>query len=125
MSTATLTRSTPRPVLRQVARPVTRSTSRVRLTRRGRVVVVAVLAALLLAVFAMGRGGTSQADAGGAAVAPMGVTTVHAGESLWSVAKRIAPDSDAREVVAQIRSLNEMGDSSLAVGQQLLLPVAA
>lgn len=120
MSTATLTRPALRPT---PLRPVAPS-SRVRLTRRGQVLVVAVLAALLLTAFTLARPGTSQADTDAPLPVAIGVTTVQAGETLWGVARRIAPDSDVRQVVAQIRELNDMGSSTLQVGQQLLLPAA-
>ncbi len=98
----------------------------VRLTRRGRAALVLVLAVLLLGAFSIGQRDTRAAgvDAGGTAAAPV-VTTVQAGESLWSVAQRIAPENDPREVIAQIRRLNDLQTSGLQVGQQLLLPTAA
>lgn len=104
----------------------TSASTPVRLTRRGRAVVVLLLAALLLAAFSLGQQDTQAADVrGGAATAPLGQTTVQPGESLWSVAQRIAPDNDPREVVAQIRRLNDLESAELQVGQHLLLPAAA
>ena len=49
-------------------------------------------------------------------------TTVQAGESLWTVAHRVAPGTDPRETVQQIRQLNHLSSSGLQAGQQLLLP---
>ena len=107
------------------ATPVTAPS--VRLTRRGRAVLVLLAAALLLTAFSLGRTASEAADArGGVASAPAPTqTTVQAGESLWSVAQRIAPDNDPREVIAQIQRLNDLDGAHLAVGQQLLLPTAA
>ena len=98
----------------------------VRLTRRGRAVLVLLLSALLLAAFSIGQRDTQAADlAGGSgSVAPV-ATTVQPGESLWSVAQRIAPENDPRDVIAQIRRLNDLDSSELQVGQQLLLPTRA
>ncbi len=97
-----------------------------RLTRRGRALLVLVLAVVLLSAFSLGRAGSQAADqAGGGGAASPASTTVQPGESLWSVAERIAPDNDTRQVVAQIRRLNDLSGSQLQVGQQLLLPVAA
>ncbi len=99
-----------------------------RLTRRGRAVLVLLVAALLLTAFSLGRQDTQAASAaaGGGASAPAPAqTTVQPGESLWSVAQRIAPDNDPREVIAQIRRLNDLTTSELQVGQHLLLPTAA
>jgi hypothetical protein len=100
----------------------------VRLTRRGRTVVLLALVGLLLAAFTLGRIGDSQAAARGAGASarvPYASTTVHAGETLWSVAKRVAPGQDPRAVIQQIRSLNHLDTAAVQVGQQLLLPHSA
>ena len=102
------------------------TSSTLRLTRRGRLVLVLALVALLLTAFSLGSQATQAADvAGQGAVPQVEQTTVQPGESLWSVAQRIAPDNDPREVVAQIRRLNGLTTSQLQVGQHLLLPTAA
>ena len=96
----------------------------VRLTRRGRVLLLGLLVGLLLVAFSLGRSG-SQAATTVAAVPTLQQTTVQAGETLWGVARRVDPTSDPREVVQQLRSLNHLASASLQVGQQLLLPRAA
>jgi len=97
---------------------------RVRVTRRGRLILVLSMAVLLLAAFSLGR---TRSDAAQqiAPRAPLAQTTVHAGDTLWSVAKRIAPQNDPRDVVEQIREVNHLGTAQLKAGQQLLLPRAA
>ena len=97
------------------------------LTRRGRLALVAVIVAVLFGAFSLGRSAAEAAPEPQAALpAPVvQLATVQAGESLWSLAERIAPDNDTREVVAQIRRLNDLNGSHLQVGQQLVLPVAA
>lgn len=96
------------------------------LTFRGRVLVVLGLAALLCGAFAFGRSASEASETAVPASTPtLGQTTVEAGDTLWSVAQRIAPDSDPRPVVAQLRRLNELESAQLQVGQQLLLPAAA
>jgi hypothetical protein len=103
--------------------------SPVRLTRRGRVVVLVALLALLLVAFVLGRAGSSEAathrPGQQAPVTAYGQTTVHEGESLWAVAKRVAPSQDPRAVVLKIRELNHLSSAAVAVGQQLLLPAKA
>ena len=94
-----------------------------RLTRRGRAVVLVLLVGLLLAAFTLGRGSESQASSG--APRAYSTTTVHQGETLWAVAKRVAPHSDPRAVVQQIRELNKLDSAAVSAGQQLLLPHAA
>jgi hypothetical protein len=97
----------------------------VRVTRRGRAAVVLLLAAVLFAAFSLGRTASDAADVAGEPSAPrLEQATVQPGESLWSVAQRIAPENDPREVIQQIRRLNDLESSQLQVGQQLLLPVA-
>lgn len=97
-----------------------------RLTRRGRVTLVLLLAGVLFAAFSLGRTAPQAADLAAEGGAPrVEQTTVQPGESLWSVATRIAPDNDPREVIEQIRRLNDLRGSQLQAGQQLLLPVAA
>ena len=94
----------------------------VRLTRRGRTVLVLALLGLTLVAFTLGRIGSSQAATDAPAHVPYAQTTVHAGETLWSVAKRVAPGHDPREVIVQISELNHLSGSSVRAGQQLLLP---
>jgi len=100
------------------------ATSAVRLTRRGRALVLLGLVALLLAAFSLGRQGSSAATHLTASPV-LQQTTVESGETLWSLARRVAPGNDPREVVQQIRVLNHLQGSSLQAGQQLLLPRAA
>lgn len=103
--------------------------SSLRLTSRGRLLLLLALVGVLFAAFSFGRANTGAAQAATATetsrVLPLEQTVVQPGESLWTVARRIAPDNDPRTVIAQIRKLNDMTTSQLRVGQQLLLPVAA
>ena len=109
---------------RRPARPAARPLAgRTRLTRRGRLVLLVLAVGLLLAAISLGRAGSQAATATETGPA-LQQTTVQQGETLWSVAQRIAPDNDPREVVAQIRRINHLESSSLRVGQQLLLPVS-
>lgn len=125
-------RASERPAGRAAGRPAGRGADpaagqggpvrHVRLTRRGRAVVVVGLVLLLLAAFSLGRvGAVGSTDA--AAPPQVEVTTVAPGETLWKVAKRIAPGQDPRPVVDQIIRLNDLPGAGLRAGQQLLLPV--
>ncbi len=91
----------------------------VRLTRRGRTALVLLLAMLLFAAFSLGRVG---AEGSTDAPAELQTTVVAPGETLWALAKRIAPGQDPRPVVEQIRRLNDLSGGGLQAGQQLLLP---
>jgi hypothetical protein len=98
--------------------------ARTRITRRGRLVLLVLSAVILLAVISVGRAGSQAATAPESGPA-LTQTTVQQGETLWTVAQRIAPGHDPREVVAQLRRINHLPTSSLRVGQQLLLPAAS
>ncbi|HVU74942.1 MAG TPA: LysM peptidoglycan-binding domain-containing protein [Mycobacteriales bacterium] len=90
------------------------------LTRRGRIVVLLVLVAVAGLVFSLGRVSAGAAPGGSR---PGASTTVRPGESLWSVAQRIAPQSDPRDVVGALLELNHLSeDAGLRPGQVLLLP---
>jgi len=47
---------------------------------------------------------------------------VQAGDTLWGIAQEIAPDRDPRAVVAQIRSVNDLGTRSIVPGQSIVVP---
>jgi len=92
----------------------------VRLTRRGRIVLVLfVMLLLVVAGFTLGRG-SSQAAGHQRHVAH--TVTVEAGETLWGVAARIAPHDDPRLVIADIQSLNHLATPSVVPGEQLVIP---
>lgn len=98
----------------------------VHLTRRGRVVLMLALVAVLFGAFSLGRADSQAAPTAGAEPAQaLQQVTVAPGESLWAVAERIAPHADPRDVMEQITELNSLDSSQLQVGQHLLLPVAA
>ena len=96
----------------------------VQLTRRGRGALLVTLVVLLLGAFSLGRVGTGAATSVPSRPA-LEQTTVHAGESLWSVARRVAPTADPRTVVVQLRQLNHLDSAAVQVGQPLLLPRVA
>ncbi|MBV9447304.1 MAG: LysM peptidoglycan-binding domain-containing protein [Streptosporangiaceae bacterium] len=50
------------------------------------------------------------------------VIRVGAGETIWDVARRVAPQSDQRAVVERIQQLNGIVGSTIEPGQQLRVP---
>lgn len=90
-----------------------------RLTRRGRLVVLLALATLLLVAFSLGR---TSADAGSTRLGPPPTTVVQPGETLWAIARRIAPTADPRATVARLHDLNDLGSRPIVAGQRLVLP---
>ena len=49
--------------------------------------------------------------------------TVHKGDTLWSLAKQIAPDADPRQTINIIKTQNHLPSSELIAGQQLHLVI--
>jgi hypothetical protein len=89
-----------------------------RLTRRGRIIILLLVAVAVYGAFGLGR-----ASAGGATPATHAASVVvQPGDSLWSIAVRARPESDPRDVVGEMKSLNHLSSSDLAVGQRLRLP---
>lgn len=98
-----------------------------RLTRRGRIVLIgiplAVLAALLLSLAGFLTSPAKAADsAAGLSVTPTVTVTVQAGQSLWAIAGAAAPERDPRDVIADIVQLNNLTAGGVVPGQQLFVP---
>jgi LysM domain len=108
-----------RPVGARVVRP---APGHLRLTRRGRLVTAAatLLIAVLTLVGVVSRAGALRETAPVPASAPAQVV-VAPGETLWSIAERIAPDRDPRTVVAGIQRLNDLPTAAVRAGQTLRL----
>ena len=107
----------PRPVAGQVVR----QQPKMRLTRRGRLLVTLLLTGLVLVAFSIGRASTQAGDA--PAGAPRPTVVVQSGDTLWQIAREAAPDADPRVTVARILELNDLDSaSSVRAGQQLTLP---
>jgi hypothetical protein len=51
------------------------------------------------------------------------VVVVQPGENLWQIARRLAPGSDPREVLTQLRTLNHLGSAPVEAGQSIVVPV--
>ncbi|MFB6611746.1 LysM peptidoglycan-binding domain-containing protein [Agromyces sp. NPDC056379] len=116
-------RALPREPAAQVQTTVVRT--RLRLTRRGRVVFTG-LAALPLVIWAfvlvLGSGAAAaDVDSAGATFE---YVTVGQGDSLWAIAETIDPSGDVREVIAEIVRLNGLDDAVVEPGQRLALPLA-
>ncbi len=91
--------------------------------RFGRVVTLVASATVMLAV--VGGLDWTASDAPSAVLADTAVTRVGAGETVWDVARRVAPRSDQRAVVQRIQQLNGIVGSAVTPGQQLLVPNGA
>lgn len=103
-----------------------RTTTRLRLTVRGRRVLAALAAlpavmALTMAILAGGGAALASRDAG----APAGsfvTVTVEPGDTLWGIAQEVAPAADPRDVVDAIVRLNALEGVTIAAGQEIAIP---
>lgn len=91
---------------------------RLRLTRRGRVVVTVLCLVLVFAVVAWLAPASRAADPPG--VAP--TVVVQPGDTLWSVVERHRPSNDPFAVIREIRRLNDLDGFVVQPGQRLTLP---
>ena len=108
------------------ARPVR---TRVRLTRRGRIVVAALITAGMVLVAALAwLAGTARAEAAGSGSPASAVyhslrsVVVQPGESLWTIAAQADPAGDPRAVMQEIIDINALRGTSVQPGQRLWLP---
>ncbi len=116
MSSITITASSVRPVA---------STTRLRLTSRGRAVLLALAAVPLAIGLALAALSGGAAYAGGeVSTASFETVTVMPGDTLWSIAQEVAPGVDPREVVHEIETLNVLNGGVLMVGDELAIPAA-
>ena len=108
------------------ARPVR---TRVRLTRRGRIVVAVLITASMVLVAALAwLAGTAKADVAGSGVPSSAVyhslrsVVVMPGQSLWSIATQYEPAADPRSVIQEMIDLNALSGTSVQPGERLWLP---
>ncbi len=114
MSTATPTHGAPR--------PATAPGGELRLTRRGRLVVVCAFLTLLLGVL-LALGGYSAASDASSSAASTRTVVVEEGDTLWGIASRTAHGRDVREVVHKLEELNALAGPELVEGQRIVVPV--
>lgn len=94
----------------------------IRLTRRGKAVVA--LGASLMCIGLLQVTGGVQAVASGVSGGPATASVVvQPGETLWDIAKRVAPNEDPRATVSTLRDLNSLeAGAALQAGQGLTVP---
>jgi hypothetical protein len=114
----------PQLVLVPAPTPVSRPAgSAVQLTRRGRVVILLVLVAVGVALMMALTGLVGGAAAGTGPAHPATRTiVVQPGQTLWSIARDIAPNADRRETIARIIQLNALPASGVSAGERIAVP---
>ena len=103
------------------------SDARRRAVARRRRVLLGTAATALLVALALpwgGTGGHTLATPGpalvGEVVRPHAPYVVRPGDTLWTIAERLAPGGDPRPVVAQLES--QVGGDTVVAGERLTLP---
>ena len=107
------------------ARPRSQA-GRVRLTRRGRLVVLALAFAVVVACAVwLAAGSAATREEGGTPAVE--IVTVAPGDTLWDIASDTAAvtGGDVRGVMEQIQQLNTLDSSVVYAGQELRVPTAA
>jgi len=100
------------------------SRPRLRLTKRGRAVLMSLAATPLVVialVVSLGGGGGASASLSGSS-AGFQYVTVASGETLWQVAQQLAPSADPRDVIAELVRLNRLTTPDVFAGQELAIP---
>jgi hypothetical protein len=97
------------------------ASGQVRLTRRGRMVVLLVGLILALGAALWLASGSVATDEPG--VVQVEIVTVAPGETLWGIASAAATDGDVEAMMQRIRELNTLESSMLIVGQEIRVPL--
>lgn len=93
---------------------------RLRLSRRGRLLLVLVVAGLAFAAFSAGRVSVAHAIDRH----QLHRVTVAAGQTLWDVAVQVAPHADPRVTVAELEAANHLPGGAVLAGQSLVVPAS-
>ena len=103
---------------------LSRPSTTVRLTRRGRVVVVvtALLVAFAIGVFVTAAGSVATQHPGTAE--PTKIVQVGSGDTLWGIASQLSDDGDVRAMMEEIKQLNALDSADLQAGQRLVVPAS-
>ena len=109
-------------------RPIPVPAARLRLTRRGRIVVAslvlvgATVATLLLTLLAPGGAQATSHGQPRAGYQGMHQVVVRPGQTLWSIAALAEPAADPRTVIQEIMSANALAGPAISAGQLLWVP---
>ena len=103
--------------------PTTNAAAPVRLTRRGKTVILAVAVAVVAMLVIMF--GSSSVAGGQPGTAPETTTVrIMPGHTLWEVAAEANPNGDIRQTVDEIVRLNSLPNASaLQMGSEIAVPV--
>ncbi|HEY4270147.1 MAG TPA: LysM peptidoglycan-binding domain-containing protein [Galbitalea sp.] len=95
--------------------------SHLRMTARGRAVLLVLVAIPVIAIalaFGLSAGGATATGSS----SPLSTVTVQPGQTLWQVATKVAPQSDPRDVINDIMSVNRLTTATIQPGEKLEIP---
>ena len=102
--------------------PAAAPTTRLRITKRGKRVLTALIAVpLIIGAFAVALNGGGAVATNAASTNDYSYVTIGAGQSLWQLAQSIAHNSDPRDVVDSIVRLNHL-QGEIQPGMRLAIP---
>ena len=104
-----------------VGTPLSGEIGRLRLTRRGRALARMLAIVLVVGVFPLVAPGLARGD-GPDRPAQRITYVVEPGDTLWSIARRVAPGRDPRPVVDGLIRANDLR-AGLQAGRELSIPV--
>lgn len=107
-----------------IAIPV-QAPTRLRLTRRGRIVFGGMATVLVAGALAMGASFAAPSATASSQqnVQEFPYVVAQPGDSLWSIATALDPNTDARDLIAEIVRLNQLSDPSLLAGDAIAVPM--
>jgi LysM repeat protein len=97
----------------------------IRLTRRGRLVLLCIAVLCMLFGFSIGNLVSFGSSAPSYPTTPSAgspTIVVEPGQTLWGIATQVAPHADPRATVQRIIDLNHLAGTNLQVGESLALP---
>jgi predicted Zn-dependent protease len=96
---------------------------KLRITARGQAALVALVTIVLVIVVSFFTFGATGANAS-LESAPNDFTyvSVQSGQTLWQLATELDPESDPRDVIAEIVLLNALPSSDVEAGQRIAIP---
>lgn len=107
----------------QVSPRVAPTAPRLKITRRGRLVLSAVVAApLIIAAVTVGMNAGGAVANSSSSHTSFEYETIASGETLWHLAETVAPAADPRDVIADIMRLNGLETASVVPGQRIAIP---
>jgi len=102
-------------------RKMSSTATRINYRRRRIVAILFAVVALTVLAFSITQSQSAGATAS-AGKANFTYIYVESGDTLWSIAKKYAPNTDTQEEITNIQTFNNLSSANLEPGQRLALP---